>query len=65
MYLYDTILVTDRGFVFCLLSNEQLTRIERAFGTRRNISVIIRMENGREVEAKQVLCCYGICGEEE
>ena len=57
---YDVWLVTDRGFVPVLLYREQLLTIERAFQTRRFITVIVRMSNGREVEASNVLCCYSI-----
>lgn len=65
MFLYDTLLVTQGGYVFALLSYRQLERIERAWRTKRDLTVIIRMESGREIEALDVLTCISgdICEE--
>ena len=56
--LYDVWLVTEKDFVPILLRRDQLLTIDRAFQTGRYITVIVRLGNGREVEASNVLCRY-------
>lgn len=58
--LYDVWLVTNKGFLPVLLRREQLLTIERAFRTGRYLTVIVRTDTGREVEAENVLCQYNV-----
>lgn len=56
--MYDTLLVTDRGFVFAFLSKTHLERIEKAYRRSQEVLVEISFTDGREVVAKNVLCRY-------
>jgi len=59
---YNTLLITEKGFVFALLTRDQLRIIERAYRANPNIIVMVVLEDDRKVNSLNVLCCYDPIG---